>query len=236
MREIALDTETTGISPQEGHRIIEIGAVEMVNHFRTGRVFHIYINPQREVSEGAFKVHGISNEFLNDKPVFKDVMHDFLEFIGESRLVIHNAAFDIGFINHHLLEHSVNLIPHNDERVFDTLLFARKKFPGAKNNLDALCARFNISTAAREKHGALLDAELLADVYAEMIGAGSTQRNLLFAGITSQTTVETQQVRITNLNRPMREMREFTVSEEELAAHEQLVATLKDPLWKKQAS
>ncbi len=233
MREIAFDTETTGISPLEGHRVIEIGAVEMVNQFRTGRVFHTYINPQREVSEGAFKVHGISTESLKDKPVFKDVIKDFLEFIGESRLVIHNAPFDIGFINHHLLEHKVDLIPHNDERVFDTLLYARKKYPGARNSLDALCLRFNIDTSAREKHGALLDAELLADVYAEMLGSGANQRNMLFSSTTNQGFTAAMQIHHAAQNRTTRDAREFAIAAEELAAHDTLVNSIKDPIWKK---
>jgi len=233
MREIALDTETTGIHPGEGHRIIEIGAVEMINQFRTGRVYHIYINPEREVSEGAFKVHGIATEFLKDKPVFKDVMHDFLEFIADSRLIIHNAPFDIGFLNHHLLEHKVNLIPHNEERVFDTLIHARKKYPGARNSLDALCLRFNIDTSAREKHGALLDAELLADVYAEMMGIGSNQRNMLFSTTTNQGFAAAMQIHHAAQNRSNREAREFEIAAEELLAHEALVDAMKDPLWKK---
>ena len=233
MREIALDTETTGIHPHEGHRIIEIGAVEMVNQFRTGKVFHIYINPNFEVSEGALKVHGLSNEFLADKPAFHEIMHDFLEFIADSRLIIHNASFDIGFLNHHLLEHKVNLIPHNEERVFDTLIHARKKYPGARNSLDALCLRFNIDTTARQKHGALLDAELLADVYAEMIGAGANQRNMLFSSTTQQGFAAAMQIHYSAQNRTRREAREFAVAAEELLAHETMLNSIKDPLWKK---
>lgn len=233
MREIALDTETTGISPQEGHRIIEIGAVEMVNHFRTGNVFHMYINPEREVSEGAFKVHGISNQFLADKPVFKDVVHKFIEFIGDSRLVIHNAQFDIGFLNHHFAEHSIPLIPNAEERVLCTLQYARKKYPGARNSLDALCLRFNIDLSAREKHGALLDAELLADVYAEMVGVGSTQRNMLFSSSTNQAFEAAMQLHITKNTRPYREPREFSVTKDEEAAHDMLLNALKEPIWKK---
>ena len=232
MREIALDTETTGINPREGHRIIEIGAVEMVNQFRTGRHFHVYINPQCPVSEGALKVHGITDEFLKDKPVFKDVMRDFISFIGDSRLVIHNAAFDIGFLNHHLLEHKVDLIPHNEERIFDTLIHARKKYPGARNSLDALCLRFNIDTSAREKHGALLDAELLADVYAEMMGSGANQRNMLFSTTTNQGFEAAMQLRHKD-GKPMRTPREFEIAANEHAAHDEMLKTIKDPIWKK---
>ena len=233
MREIAFDTETTGINPHEGHRIIEIGAVEIVNNFRTGNHYHVYINPEFEVSEGAFKVHGISNEFLKDKPKFHHVMHDFLKFIGDSRLIIHNAPFDIGFINHHLLQHKVDLIPHNDDRVFDTLIHARKKYPGARNSLDALCLRFNIDTSAREKHGALLDAELLADVYLEMIGTGANQRNMLFSTTTNQGFAAAMQIHHAAQSRTNREAREFQIAAEELAAHQALVDAMKDPIWKK---
>lgn len=232
MREIALDTETTGISPQEGHRIIEIGAVEMVNHYRTGKVFHMYINPEREVSEGAFKVHGISTQFLQDKPVFRDVARQFLDFISDSKLVIHNAQFDMNFINHHLLNLGIQTIPTHEERVLCTLQYARKKYPGARNSLDALCMRFNIDLSAREKHGALLDAELLADVYAEMVGAGSTQRNMLFsAGKKQEESIVT--VNIAQDNRVFREPRVFNLTEAEQIAHDAFISTLKDPIWKK---
>lgn len=234
MREIVLDTETTGISPNEGHHIIEIGAVEIIDKYRTGKSFHTYINPQRSISEGALKVHGITEEFLQDKPVFQLVVADFLDFIGESKLVIHNAGFDMGFINHHFKELGVPLI--NNDKVLDTLTLARKKYPGAKNSLDALCARFNIDTSARTHHGALLDAELLADVYAEMMGAGANQRNLIFHSTT--TTIEISQ-KITvapAINATIREPRYFSASETELEAHKAFIGTLKDPLWKKLAS
>jgi DNA polymerase-3 subunit epsilon len=229
MREIALDTETTGISAQQGHRVIEIGAVEMINHFRTGKHFHAYINPQRPVDEGAFKVHGISDDFLKDKPLFKDIVSDFLEFIGDSRLVIHNAPFDIGFLNHHLHQLGVGLL--QNDRVLDTLELARKKFPGAKNSLDALCNRFSIDLSAREKHGALLDSELLADVYAEMIGAGANQRNLMFAQ--EKAAQQKVQASIKIVRQETYEARTFTLTEEEQQAHDAFVAKLKDPLWQK---
>lgn len=231
MREVALDTETTGISAQHGHRIIEIGAVEMVNHFRTGKYFHTYINPQRAIDEGAFKVHGIKEEFLKDKPLFKDIVSDFLDFIGDARLIIHNAPFDLGFINHHLHQLGVGLI-HN-ECVLDTLELARKKFPGAKNNLDALCQRFGIDISGREKHGALLDSELLADVYAEMIGAGANQRNLMFA--TGQKLEAKNQTKESRIQKEYRQARVFAVDQDEEQAHEQFVSKLKNPLWKQSA-
>ena len=231
MREIALDTETTGIGALEGHRIIEIGAVEMINHFRTGNFFHVYINPKFKVSEGAFKVHGISDEFLKDKPLFKEIAANLLDFIGESKLVIHNAPFDLGFLNHHF--HELGISPIHDDKVIDTLPMARKKYPGAKNSLDGLCNRFNIDLSGREKHGALLDAELLADVYAEMVGVGSTQRNMLFSPGTTQISIEQSQQ--SSSNKVFREPRIFGASAEELAAHDEFTAKLKNALWKKPA-
>ena len=230
MREIVFDTETTGIGFADGHRIIEIGAVELINKYRTGKNFHVYVNPERQVSEGAFKVHGISDEFLKDKPVFALVVAEFLDFIGDSKLIAHNAAFDMGFINHHFSQLGVPLI--NSDRVIDTLDIARKKYPGAKNNLDALCARLNIDTSARIHHGALLDAELLADCYSEMMGAGSKQRNLMFlAGDPVEATKVEVQVTLGPTSQYY-EPRDFAPSPEELAAHEKFVESLKNPLWK----
>ena len=168
MREIVLDTETTGTDPAAGDRIIEIGCVELVNQFPTGRTFHTYVNPQRSVSQGAFNVHGLSEAFLADKPVFSAVAEEFLEFVGDGRLVIHNAAFDIAFLNAELAR--TGQAPLDMMRVVDTLSLARRKHSGAPNNLDALCARYGIDNSRRTKHGALLDAELLSEVYIELIG------------------------------------------------------------------
>lgn len=174
MRQIVLDTETTGLETRDGHRIIEIGCVELVERRLTGNHYHVYINPQRKVDEGAFKVHGISDEFLADKPVFDSIINDFLAFIGDSELIIHNAAFDMGFLNHEL-----NLArrgPRPLEKqcaVIDTLLMARDKHPRKKNNLDALCRRYDIDNSKRDLHGALLDAEILALVYLAMTGGQS---------------------------------------------------------------
>jgi DNA polymerase-3 subunit epsilon len=168
MREIILDTETTGIDPAAGDRIIEIGCVELVNQFPTGRNFHKYVNPQRSVSQGAFNVHGLSEAFLADKPVFSVIAEEFLEFIGDGRLVIHNAAFDIAFLNAEFAR--TGHPPLDMMRVVDTLSLARRKHPGAPNNLDALCARYAIDNSRRTKHGALLDAEILSEVYIELIG------------------------------------------------------------------
>lgn len=168
MREIVLDTETTGFEPDQGDRIVEIGAVELVNHLPTGRVFHQYINPERAMPQAAFEVHGLGDDFLRDKPTFREIAAAFVEFIGDARLVIHNAAFDLKFLNAEL--GWLNLAPIPWERAVDTLAMARSRFPGAPASLDALCRRFGIDNSAREKHGALLDCELLAEVYLELVG------------------------------------------------------------------
>ncbi|MFZ3033567.1 MAG: DNA polymerase III subunit epsilon [Parvibaculum sp.] len=168
MRQIVLDTETTGLSPQGGDRLVEIGCLEIVNQVTTGEHFHVYINPERDMPEGAFKVHGLSAEFLGDKPRFAEIVDDFMTFIGDAPLVIHNASFDMGFINHELK--MVGRPAIEQARAIDTLLIARKRFPGAQNSLDALCRRFGIDNSNRIKHGALLDSELLAEVYLELMG------------------------------------------------------------------
>ncbi len=170
-RLVVLDTETTGLSPEQGHRIIEIGCVELVNRRLTGNRFHVYINPERVIDAGATEVHGITNEFLDDKPRFAGVAQDFLAFVEGAELVIHNAPFDVGFINHEfaLLDEPLAAITHYCD-VFDTLAFARQKHPGQRNSLDALCKRYGVDNSQRELHGALLDAEILADVYLLMTG------------------------------------------------------------------
>jgi DNA polymerase-3 subunit epsilon len=168
MREIVLDTETTGTDPAAGDRVIEIGCVELVNQFPTGKTFHKYVNPQRSISQGAFNVHGLSEAFLADKPVFSAVVEELLEFVGDGRLVIHNAAFDIAFLNAEFAR--TGHAPLDMMRVVDTLSLARRRHPGAPNSLDALCARYGIDNSRRTKHGALLDAELLSEVYIELIG------------------------------------------------------------------
>lgn len=167
MREIVMDTETTGLDPNSGDRIVEIGAVELFNHMPTGKTYHQYINPERDMPEGAFAVHGLSAEFLSDKPLFHNVAQAFLDFVGDSKMVIHNAAFDMKFINAELKWVDRAELPW--AQALDTLAIARKKFPGAQNSLDALCRRFGIKTE-RELHGALLDSEILAEVYLELIG------------------------------------------------------------------
>lgn len=182
MRYVVLDTETTGLEPREGHRIIEIGCVEVLGRRLTGRHFHVYINPEREVDEGAVAVHGITDEFLADKPRFREVVDEFFEFIKGAELIIHNAAFDIGFINHEFAllgdrPDLGNVLDHCT--VLDTLLMARERHPGQRNSLDALCKRYGVDNSGRELHGALLDAEILADVYLTMTGG---QTSLSLAG------------------------------------------------------
>ena len=170
-RLVVLDTETTGLNPQDGHRIIEIGCVELLNRRLTGKRFHSYINPERSIDEGAIAVHGISNDFLKDKPLFKDIVDEFIHFIQDAELVIHNAPFDVGFINYELSLLSLKANKVTDySSVFDTLAYARKKHPGQRNSLDALCKRYNIDNSHRDLHGALLDAEILADVFLLMTG------------------------------------------------------------------
>lgn len=168
-RQIVLDTETTGLSPQEGHRIIEIGCVELVKRRLTGKHFHRYINPLRVIDQGAINVHGITNDFLQDKPVFTDIVEEFIAFIDGAELIIHNAPFDVGFINHEFNRLNKGTVS-NYSTVFDTLAYARKKHPAQRNSLDALCKRYNIDNSHRELHGALLDAQILADVFLLMTG------------------------------------------------------------------
>jgi DNA polymerase-3 subunit epsilon len=168
MREIVLDTETTGFEPAEGHRIVEIGAVELFNHLPTGRTWHQYLNPERAMPKEAFEVHGLGDDFLKDKPLFAAVAADFLAFIGDAQLVIHNAAFDMKFLNAELAAVGRPALPW--ARATDTLAIAKQKFPGSPASLDALCRRFGVDNSAREKHGALLDSEILAEVYLQLVG------------------------------------------------------------------
>ncbi len=180
MRQIVLDTETTGLDPSDGHRIIEIGCVELIDRKLTGNNYHQYIQPQREIDAGAFEVHGISNEFLTDKPVFHDLAQEFLAYIRGAELIIHNAPFDVGFMNHELKLDNASQCIEDLCSVQDTLAMARRLHPGQKNNLDALCKRYEIDNSRRDLHGALLDAEILADVYLAMTGG---QVALLLGGL-----------------------------------------------------
>ncbi len=172
MREIIFDTETTGLDAMTGDRLVEIGCVELLNHIPTGQTYHVYVNPERQVHPEALAVHGLDNDFLADKPLFAEIADDFVAFLRDSPLIAHNASFDKGFINAELARSGRTEIPEN--RFVDTLLLARRRHPGSPNSLDALCARYNIDNSARTKHGALLDSEILADVYIELIGGRQT--------------------------------------------------------------
>ncbi|HCX66866.1 DNA polymerase III subunit epsilon [Parvibaculum sp.] len=224
MREIVLDTETTGISPQDGHRLVEIGCLELFNHVATGKVYHTYIDPERDMPEGAFRVHGLSEEFLRGKPKFSEVADEFLEFIGDDPLVIHNASFDMGFINAELKK--IGRAPIPMARAIDTLDMARRKFPGSQNNLDALCRRFNVDNSGRTRHGALLDSELLAEVYLELMGG--RQPGLVLQADAGGTGAGAR--RVARESRPV--PLPPRLSDEERAAHDAFVATLgEDALW-----
>lgn len=225
MREIVLDTETTGFDPLSGHRIVEIGCVELMNHLPTGQTFHVYINPERDMPEEAFKVHGLSEQFLSDKPVFAEVVADFRAFIADSILVIHNAEFDIRFINAEFARLGFPPIPMS--RAIDTVLMARKKFPGAQANLDALCRRFEIDNSNRTLHGALLDSELLAEVYLQLIGGRQPGFEL---GLGKARAAEAAAAVV----RQPRAPRPHSASPEELEAHAAFVAKLKKPIWLKE--
>ena len=230
LREISLDTETTGMEPATGDRMVEIGAVELINHVPTGKNYHVYLNPERDIPPEAVAVHGLTEEFLADKPLFSQVFPEFLDFLGaDSQLVIHNAEFDMKFINAELK--SVGHPGIKMDRVMDSVKVARKKFPGSPANLDALCRRFDIDLSGRELHGALLDAQLLADVWLEL--NGGRQRGLEIEADGQNHGSESGNV--IAMERTFREPRRFEVPKEELQAHEALLEKLKDPLWRSKA-
>ena len=227
MREIVLDTETTGFEPNEGHRLVEIGAIELWNHVATGRVYHQYINPQRSVPVEAFNVHGLGDEFLADKPLFETVAQDFLDFTKDAKLVIHNAAFDMKFLNAELGWVKKPLIPN--DRAIDTLMIARRKFPGSPASLDALCRRFGVDNSMREKHGALLDSEILAEVYLELIGGKQPDFALSMSGGNTSKSGESSAWRAF----PRPQALKSRITEEETAAHADFIDGLGDgALWK----
>ena len=216
-RQIILDTETTGLEPEQGHRIIEIGCVEIINRRPTGRSFHQYFNPHREIDAGAIEVHGITNEFLADKPAFGDKANEILEFLRGAELVIHNAAFDIGFLNHEFRLADPSFSKMTDHcSVLDTLLMARKLHPGQKNNLDALCKRYFIDNSHRDLHGALLDAEILRDVYLRMTGGQSSLS--LNSGDNNASAMAAGTIKRLSANRAALPV--IAATEQELAAHE----------------
>lgn len=226
MRQIVLDTETTGLETSQDHRIIEIGCVELVNRKLTGKHYHQYINPQRNVDEGALQVHGISDEFLADKPLFENIIDDFLAFVGDAELVIHNAPFDVGFIDHELSKlpkqpKSITDLCH----VVDTLALARNKHPGQRNNLDALCKRYAVDNSQRDLHGALLDAEILADVYLVMTG-GQVNLNINDQSSSDEGAVTTASG-IRRLASGRSALKVIKASDTELASHNKKLETIK---------
>ncbi|MDD7909532.1 DNA polymerase III subunit epsilon [Pseudovibrio exalbescens] len=231
MREISFDTETTGLNPLDGDRLVEIGGVELINFIPTGRVYHVYINPERDMPEGAFRVHGLSEEFLSDKPKFAEIAQEFLDFVGDGRLVIHNAPFDMGFINMELGRCGLPNIPN--EQVLDTLTMARRKYPTGSASLDALCSRFGIDNSKRTKHGALLDAELLAEVYLEL--NGGKQRDLILSDEDDQ--YEGEDGGGPRQRKPAKQRSAPLVhmpTEAELKAHADFLAGMKgEPMWNK---
>lgn len=231
MREICLDTETTGLDPKDGHKVIEIACVEMVNKIKTGRVFHKHINPRRDVPQEAFAIHGLSTEFLRDKPIFDHVAREFLEFIQGAKLVIHNAPFDLKFLNFELA--AVGLKPLDKNDVIDTLVMARAKFPGSPNSLDALCKRFNIDLSARTKHTAILDTTLLCDVYVELTGGLQSGLELVSKEkiIDQHSPIATLANSITTKKQILPE-RDFPVLAEDLQQHQEFILkNFKSNFW-----
>ena len=231
MREICLDTETTGLDPKDGHKIIEIACFELINKVKTGKVFHSFVNPRRDVPQEAFRIHGISTEFLKDKPTFDLIADKFLDFIGDDVLVIHNASFDIKFLNFEL-----NILRKKTlemSRVVDSLMLARKKFPGGQNSLDALCKRFNLDLSKREKHGAMIDTELLCDVYIELMGGA--QEGFGFDNIKKNEASKNNEIIdlvVPKNNKKIIADRNFDLTSEELKMHEEFInKNFKTTFW-----
>jgi DNA polymerase-3 subunit epsilon len=227
MREIAFDTETTGLSPHDGHRVVEIGCVELVNRVETGVTWHCYLNPERSMPSEAEAVHGLSAIFLSDKKCFHEIALEFLEFVGDSPMIAHNAGFDFNFINWELT--SAGHEPICMTRMVDTLVMARQRHPGAKHSLDALCTRYGVDRSSRVKHGALLDAQLLAQVYVEL--AGGRQIGLSLASDVASADSGPAYAQVTRAPRPVRPARPHMASAEELLAHAAFLSTVVEPLW-----
>lgn len=224
MRQIILDTETTGLEPKQGHRIIEIGCIELINRRKTERNFHQYLNPERDIEDGAFNIHGLSNEFLSDKSRFADIAQEFIDFIRDGELIIHNAPFDVGFINAELKLLGKKWGKIEDYcTVFDTLLLAREKHPGQKNNLDALCKRYEVDNSQRDLHGALLDAQILLDVYLKMTGG---QTDLTFHSVATSHGVKGKSEQY--INNKHKKLVVIEPTENELAEHRMLLESIKD--------
>jgi DNA polymerase III subunit epsilon len=220
MREIVLDTETTGFDPAQGHRVVEIGCLELVNHVATGKTFHKYVNPERDMPAEAFAVHGLGEDFLRGQPLFGDIVDDFLAFLGDAPIIAHNAEFDFRFVNAELVRCGQAKVPY--DRAIDTVTMARSKFPGAPASLDALFKRFMIDNGSRTLHGALLDAQLLAEVYLELIGG--RQPDLALAANADDDNASGQDI----VHRPARP---HAASRAELAAHSEFLKKITDPLW-----
>lgn len=223
MREVVLDTETTGLSPENGDRVVEIGCLELANHMATGRHYHVYINPETPMPSAAQDVHGLGDEFLSDKPLFAAIADGFLDFVGSDPLIIHNASFDMGFINAEMKRLGRPALPNS--QAVDTVSMARQKFPGSPASLDALCRRFGIDNSARTLHGALLDAELLAEVYLELMGGRQP-------GLVLQTESQASTV-AAKIERVARDPRPHAASDEESARHTEFLEKLTDPIWQR---
>jgi DNA polymerase-3 subunit epsilon len=219
MREIVFDTETTGLDPAQGDRLVEIGCIELINRFPTGQTFHCYFNPERDMPEAAFKIHGLSVDFLRDKPLFSEKVDELINFLGDAQLIAHNAMFDLGFLNAELERAGRTVVSR--ERLIDTLMLARRKHAGSSNRLDDLCARYNVDNSRRLKHGALLDAELLAEVYVELIGARQAMLGLLETGGGSSDSRGASRT-----TRRRKQPLAVQVTEDERMAHREFVATL----------
>lgn len=230
MREIILDTETTGLNPLAGHRVVEIGCVEVLHYMPTGRTYHCYLNPERDMPAEAAAVHGLTEEFLADKPLFTQVVEPFLEFIGDARLIIHNAGFDMGFLNAEFVRAGFPALPAT--RALDTVEMARRKFPGMRNSLDALCERFSIDKSARQFHGALLDAQLLAEVYLELRGGRQPGLVMDAADKAEAVAEHSLTMAMPELVREFRAPRFHAPDAAELEAHETAIGTIKKAAWK----
>jgi DNA polymerase III subunit epsilon len=225
MREIVFDTETTGLDPFQGDRLVEIGCIELVNRFPTGKTFHCYFNPERDMPESAFRIHGLNIEFLKDKSLFADKADELIAFLGDDQLIAHNAMFDLGFLNAEL--ERVGRVAVSRERIVDTLLLARRRHPGGANRLDDLCVRYSIDNSRRTKHGALLDAELLAEVYIELIGARQTQLGLAQRAAPTQVAGDVAALRARPAPLAAR------LSEEQRTAHRRFIASLgENAIWR----
>lgn len=229
MREIVLDTETTGLSPKDGDRIVEIGCIELLNHVPTGNVYHQYVNPERDMPIEAERVHGLSADFLSGHPVFADIADAFVDFMGDAPLIIHNAAFDMGFINAELARMNTEAIPKS--RAIDTVGMARRKFPGAQASLDALCRRFGIDLSERDMHGALLDARLLAEVYLELLGGRQHGMDLAADVANKSTQTDEDTPEVSEKNSGHRAPRAHAASDEENERHASFLEKIKDPIW-----